>query len=34
MTKEQYMKEIIELMKACSDVPLLDLVHKLLTKGL
>jgi hypothetical protein len=33
MTKEQYLQEIIELMKVCNDIPLLDLVHKLLTKS-
>lgn len=33
MTKEQYIQEIIDLMAVCNDIPLLDLVHKLLAKS-
>ena len=33
MTREQYIQEIIELMKVCNDIPLLDLMLKLLTKS-
>ena len=34
MTKEQYIQQIIELMQECNDIPLLDLIAKLLTKSL
>ena len=34
MTKEAYIKEIIELMRASNDIPLLDLIHKLLRKSI
>lgn len=34
MTKEQYINEIIELLQACNDIPLLDLIKKLLAKSL
>ena len=34
MTKEEYIKIIIELLEKCNDIPLLDLIHKLLSKSL
>lgn len=34
MTKEEYIQEIVSLMKKCNDLPLLDLVRKLLCKSL
>ena len=34
MTKEQYIQNILELMQECNDIPLLDLILKLLTKSL
>lgn len=34
MTKEQYIEQITELMEKCNDIPLLDLIFKLLTKSL
>ena len=32
--KEEYIEKITELLKACNDIPLLDLIHKLLAKSL
>ncbi len=34
MTKEQYIDQITTLMQSCNDIPLLDLIRKLLTKSL
>ena len=34
MTKEQYIQQINGLMGKCNDIPLLDLIYKLLTKSL
>lgn len=34
MKKEQYIVKITELMENCNDIPLLDLIFKLLTKSL
>ena len=34
MTKEQYIQKIFDLMQECNDIPLLDLILKLLTKSL
>lgn len=34
MTKEQYIEKINELMEICNDIPLLDLIFKLLCKSL
>lgn len=34
MTKEQHIAEIVELLKACNDIPLLDLIKKLLVKSI
>lgn len=31
--KEFYIKAIIELMEKCNDIPLLDLIYKLLCKS-
>lgn len=32
--KEVYMKEIMELLEKCNDLPLLDLIQKLLTESI
>ena len=34
MTKEQYIQRIIDLMNRCNDLPLLDLILRLLRKSL
>ena len=34
MTKDQYIELINQLMVNCNDIPLLDLIHKLLAKSL
>lgn len=34
MTKEQYIQKIIDLMNRCNDIPLLDLILRLLSKSL
>lgn len=34
ITKEQYIQQINDLMEKCNDIPLLDLIYKLLTKSL
>lgn len=34
MPKDQYIEQILELMQACNDIPLLDLIYKLLCKSL
>lgn len=34
MTKDEYIKKINELLEKCNDIPLLDLIVKLLTKSL
>ena len=34
MTKGQYIEDINKLMQECNDIPLLDLILKLLTKSL
>lgn len=34
MSKEEYMEEIHKLLQECNDIPLIDLVHKLLTQSL
>ena len=31
--KEQYLNEIAKLLENCNDLPLLDLIHNLLTKS-
>lgn len=33
MTKEEYIIKIAELLEACNDLPLLDLINKLLSKS-
>lgn len=33
MSKEEYIQEIAELMEQCNDIPLLDLIYKLLLKS-
>lgn len=33
MEKEQYIKEIIEMLQNCNDIPLIDLIHELLLKS-
>ena len=33
-TKSQYIESIIELLKQCNDISLLDLIHKLLKKSI
>ncbi len=33
-TKEQYLHRIAELLTECNDIPLLDLIFKLLNKSL
>lgn len=30
--KEQYIKEILELLEKCTDLPTIDLVHQILVK--
>jgi hypothetical protein len=32
--KEQYIDRIVELMKQCNDIPLLNLIEKLLRKSI
>lgn len=32
--KEQYIEQIVELMKQCNDIPLLNLIVKLLRKSI
>lgn len=34
ITKEQYIQQINGLMERCNDIPLLDLIYKLLAKSL
>ena len=34
MSKEDLIQRIIELLKECNEIPLLDFVHKLLSKSL
>lgn len=34
MTKEQYIQKISELLEKCNDIPLLDLILKLLHKSI
>lgn len=34
MTKEQYIQKIVDLMNRCNDIPLLDLILRLLSKSL
>lgn len=34
MTKDEYIKKITALLEKCNDLPLLDLILKLLTKSL
>lgn len=34
MTKEQYINAITELLEKCNDIPLLDLILKLLYKSI
>ena len=33
MTKEEYICTIVDLLKECSDIPLLDLIYRLLFKS-
>ena len=33
MNKEEYIKRISEMMERCNDIPLLDLIYKLLCKS-
>ena len=33
MSKEEYIKKIAELIERCNDIPLLDLIYKLLLKS-
>ena len=33
MNKEQYIQKILELLQECNDIPLLDLIYKLLDKS-
>lgn len=33
MSKEEYIKKIAELMELCNDMPLLDLIYRLLLKS-
>lgn len=33
MNKEQYIQKILELLNECNDIPLLDLIFKLLGKS-
>lgn len=34
MTKDQYIEKIVALLEQCSDIPLLDLIFRLLGKSL
>lgn len=34
MTKDQYIQKIVDLMNRCNDIPLLDLILRLLSKSL
>ena len=34
MSKEEYISEIVKLLQECNDIPLIDLIHNLLTKSL
>lgn len=34
MKKEQYIEKIIQLLEQCNDIPLLDLILRLLSKSL
>lgn len=34
MTKDQYIQKIIDLLEQCNDIPLLDLIFRLLFKSL
>lgn len=34
MNKEQYIQKILELLNECNDIPLLDLIFKLLGKSI
>lgn len=34
MEKEQYIQQIIELLRECNDIPLLDIIWKLLRESL
>ena len=34
MSKDEYIKKIIDLMNRCNDLPLLDLILRLLSKSL
>lgn len=34
MTKEQYIQSIVKLLNECNDIPLINLIYKLLLKSL
>ena len=34
MSKEELVKKIVELLHECNDIPLLDLIHRLLLKSI
>lgn len=34
MSKNEYIEQIIMMLEACNDIPLLDLIYKLLDKSL
>lgn len=34
MSKNEYIEKITVMLEACNDIPLIDLVYKLLTKSL
>ena len=34
MDKEQYIQKIVDLLNECNDIPLLDLIFKLLRKSI
>ena len=34
MTKEEYIAKIIVMMKECNDIPLIDMIHRLLLKSI
>lgn len=33
MSKEEYIQKIVELLQHCNDLPLIDMIHKLLLEG-
>lgn len=33
MTKDEYIQKIVAMLEACNDIPLIDLIYKLLRKS-